>query len=362
MAEKKRYTNYELLRVIAMVMVVILHFLSHSDSLLLPGEDGSAARIAGTLLESFCIVAVNVYVLISGYFGVYAEFKIGKVIDLLCRIWFYGLVILAVALAVGIPTQLQELGVYGLVKYLFPIQSETYWFATAYFMLYLLSPILNAGAKQMTQKQLKISLVCLMVLFSGIKSISPVAFPVDRYGYDLTWFICVYLLGAYMRLYGLERFKRYSTLVYAGSSLLTFLVVLVLWFAVQKWDGLGYYFTVPFHYNFVLCLTGAVGLFYCFSKLNIKEGKCAAVIRKLGTLSFGVYLFHEHIDIRNVWYGWLKELVNPAGGEGLGFFFLELVCCTVLLFGAGILIDYVRSLLFSIGGRALSWMKRKVLG
>lgn len=354
MAENKRLAGYELLRVVAMVMVVALHFLSHSDSLLSLKAPINGVRILGTLLESFCLVAVNVYVLISGYFGVKGSFKPGKAVGLLCQIWFYGLLILAVALVLGIPTQLQELGVYGAVQYLFPIESETYWFATSYFMLYLLSPVLNAAARNMTRKQLKITLTGLLILFCGIKSISPVVFPVDKYGYDLAWFICVYLVAAYLSLYGNEFFKKHGGLIYAGSSIVTFAMVVVLWFLAQKADSFSYYFTVPFHYNFILCLTGAIGLLYGFSKLNIKEGPVAALIRKLGALSFGVYLFHEHIDIRYIWYGYLKQLINPMGGEGILFFLWELVCCIVILFAAGILIDYVRSLLFRFAGQRLT--------
>lgn len=357
MAEKKRFTNYELLRVIAMVMVVVLHFLSHSDSLLSLNAPVSGVRILGTLLESFCLVAVNVYILISGYFGVKGSFKPGKAISLLCQIWFYAFLILAAVMVLGQPAKLQELGIYGAVKYVFPIESETYWFATSYFMLYLLSPVLNGAARNMTKRQLQITITGLLILFCGIKSISPVVFPVDRYGYDLAWFICVYLVAAYLGLYGLPFFKKHSLLVYAGSSLITFGMVVVLWFGAQRWSSLGYYFTVPFHYNFVLCLTGAMGLFYCFLKLRIREGGAAAAIRKLGELSFGVYLFHEHIDIRNLWYGYLKRLINPAGEEGIGFFFMELVCCVVILFAAGILIDYVRSAMFRLASMGLARTK-----
>ena len=366
MAEKKRFTNYELLRVLAMVMVVVLHFLSHSDSLLSLNADISTVRILGTLLESFCLVAVNVYILISGYFGVKGSFKPAKAVGLLCQIWFYASLILAAALVFGLPTKLQELGIYGLVQYVFPIESETYWFATSYFMLYLLSPVLGIAARNMSKRQLQITVTGLLILFCGIKSISPVVFPVDRYGYDLAWFICVYLVAAYLGLYGLEFFRKYSFWIYTLSSLLTFGMVVLLWFAAGKFSSLGYYFTVPFHYNFVLCLTGAIGLFYCFSKLRIKEGGFAVLIRKLGALSFGVYLFHEHIDIRYQWYGFLKRFVDPAGGEGVGFFLAELVCCVVLLFAAGIVIDYVRSVLFGLAVKALAgtgvYKKLKNLG
>lgn len=354
MAEKKRLANYELLRTIAMVMVVVLHFLSHSDSLLSLETSVSGVRILGTLLESFCLVAVNVYILISGYFGVKSSYHPIKAVSLLCQIWFYAFFLLAAAMLLGLPTGLREMGIYGAVKYLFPIESETYWFATSYLMLYIISPVLNRGARELSQKQLQITIGGLLVLFCVIKSISPVAFPVDRYGYDLPWFICVYLIAAYLGLYGSDFWKKHGLLIYAGSSILTFGMVVALWFVARRWDSFSYYFTVPFHYNFLLCLTGAIGLFYSFSHLRIKEGKMAAAIRKLGALSFGVYLFHEHMDIRPVWYEYLKRILNPAGKEGIGVFFRELLGSVVILFAVGIFIDVIRSLLFAAVGKKLA--------
>lgn len=353
MAEKKRLANYELLRMIAMIMVIVLHFLSHSDSLLSLETSITGVRLLGTLLESFCLVAVNVYLLISGYFGVKGSYHPKKAVSLLFQIWFYAFLLLAAALLLGVPTRLQELGIYGAVQYLFPIESETYWFATSYFMLYLISPVLNRGARALSKRQLQITLLGLLLLFCGIKSISPVVFPVDRYGYDLTWFICVYLAAAYLGLYGSAFFEKYGLWIYAGSSLFTFGMVVALWFAARSRDSFSYYFTVPFHYNFVLCLTGAIGLFYAFSHLRIKEGKTETLIRKLGALSFGVYLFHEHIDIRPIWYEYLKKLLNPTGKEGIGVFFLELIGAVVILFTVGIFIDYIRSLLFAAAEKKL---------
>ena len=69
MAREGRAANYELLRIVAMVMVVVMHFLARSEQMLALDEPFSSVRLAGSALEAFCLVAVNVYVLISGYFG-----------------------------------------------------------------------------------------------------------------------------------------------------------------------------------------------------------------------------------------------------------------------------------------------------
>ncbi len=364
MAERKRKANYELLRIVAMVMVVILHFLSRSDNLIALDLPLDGVRVLGTLLEAFCLVAVNTYVLLSGYFCIRSSFKVSRAVGLLCQIWFYTLFSLAACEAMGIATAASSQGVYGLIEYLFPIETEHYWFATSYFMLYLLTPALGAAVKSMSKRQMEVTLGGLLILFSVIKSISPVVFALDRYGYDLPWFICVYLTAAYLGKYGFPFLEKRGWLVYAGSCLAGFVINLSMWFLCREWDSFRYYFTVPFHYNFIFCLSGAVGLFYGFSKIRIKEGPLAEIIRKIGSLSFGIYLFHEHIDLRYVWYDSIKAVINPQGKGGILYFFWELICCVGLLFGAGIIIDWLRSRLFSLAGKRLyktgpgRWLRR----
>lgn len=356
MQKNGRMANIELLRILAMVMVVVMHFLYYSDSLMEAGAALSSRKIIGTLTEAFCLAAVNTYVFISGYFGVRSSFKISRAAKLLCQIWFYSILIPLVLLAFGVPVLGYtggKINVYGLVSYVFPIETEHYWFATAYFMLYLLTPVLGTAVKNMSKRSLQITLGSLLILFCLIKSLSPIEFVVDKYGYDFAWFLCVYLLAAYLGLYGSKFFEKKGWLIYALSALSSFLLQLLLWAVCQKNSSFVYYFTVPFHYNFILCLTGAIGLFYGFLQIRIKEGRMARIIRKLGTLSFGIYLLHEHIDLRGIWYEFLGRAVNPDRNQGLPYFFVELFFCLFILFGAGILIDWIRSRLFVTAGSVL---------
>ena len=189
---------------------------------------------------------------------------------------------------IGIPVLADTQGIYGLIQYVFPIETEHYWFATSYFLLYLLTPVLNQAVRSMTKRQLQITLGGLFTLFCVIKSFSPFVFAFDRYGYDLPWFICVYLLAAYFGLYGGGIFERKSWPIYIVSCLGSFSINLLMRILTGTWDSFSYYFTVPYHYNFILCLAGAVGLFFGFSRVHIKEGRMAGILRKLGVLSFGI--------------------------------------------------------------------------
>lgn len=353
MADNKRLANIELLRIFAMVMVIVMHFLRESGNLLSNEQvlTATGTNFLATLLEAFCIVAVNVYVLISGYFGVESRYKPSKAIAFLCQIWFYSLLIPLVLTCLGVSTQAERLGIYGLISYLLPIETESYWFATAYFLLLFMMPVLNPAVKAMSKKQLQITLAGLLILFCGIKSVSPIALAFDRYGYDLSWFICLYLVAAYVRRFGAGIFEKHGWKIYGISCLAIFFMTAGLWQGIRYAGGISYYFTVPFHYNFILCLTGALGLFCAFLKLPVKEGKAAKLFRKGGTLCFGIYLLHEHVDIRYQWYPFLKGLINPKGNTGMLPFLTELLFCAAILFLAGILLDWLRSVLFCGAGK-----------
>ena len=363
MAEKKRLANIEYLRVIAMAMVVVLHFMTKSGSLPEAGSEAAkyltSQNILALFLESLCIVAVDVYVLISGYLGADREPKPQKAVTFLFRIWFYSLLIPLVLTVFSVPTKAGEQGIYGLVQYFLPIESETYWFATYYLFLLLLMPLCNLAVQHMEKKTFEMIMIFFFIISSLIKSICPVRLPVDRFGYDAMWFVFVYLLGIYLRKYGTAAWEKRGALLYEGSVLLIFFMEFVLQLFSARTGALTYYASVPFHYNFVFCLTGAVGLFYVFLKKPVKEGKKAEVIRFLGRYSFGVYLFHEHPDIRDRWYPLIDRVLDPCGKNGLILWLLKLIVSVVLIYGIGILLDFVRDRIFTFAGNCMRNIREK---
>lgn len=361
---KRRMANYELLRILAMLMVITLHYLNHTGSLLVPGEAADGRRIAGSLIEAFCIVAVNVYVLISGYFLVEAGFKVKRILILVCQVWFYALLIPVIMLGTGIFGG--EGGIYRLVQYVLPLQTEHYWFATSYVLLYLFTPLLNVAVKSMGKRQLQVTVAGLLLLFCGVKSVMPIELVTDRYGYDFGWFLCIYLVAAYIRLYGngwLATAKR-AWMTYVGCAVAIFTIGVVAWGLNEKIGFLAYYSAVPYHYNFVLCLLGAVALFIAFGYVEIPNGRLAEYICRLSPLTFGVYLFHEHIDIRNVWTSWIQDFTGPVTEGGIFGLVWRLMVSVLVVYLAGTFVDLIRLYIFRFAGRYLhktkpaKWIKR----
>ena len=218
---------------------------------------------------------------------------------------------------------------------------------------------MNTAVKAMSKRQIQITIAGLLLLFCGEKSIVPAPLAMDRFGYDFGWFLCVYLVAAYIRLYGCRWMEdaRKAWGIYVGSALAIFAIGTGSYLIHIRTGRLTYYMDVPYHYNFILCLVGAVALFGAFGHIKIPEGKISEWICKLSPLTFGVYLFHEHIDIRNVWTGWVEDFIGPVAGAGIAGFLFHLVASVLIVYIAGSFIDAIRLNIFRFAGRYLAKWK-----
>lgn len=151
MGKPGRQANFELLRIIAMFMVVILHWNTNSGLLLDVGSPVTGAGVWSLVTESVCIVAVNVYVLISGYFLSSCTFSFRRVAQVLVQTLFYTVLIPPVLALVGVLSWSEVLNPYHIWNSIFPVQSGHYWFVSAYVVLCLLSPFFNAGLETLSQ-------------------------------------------------------------------------------------------------------------------------------------------------------------------------------------------------------------------
>lgn len=346
-----RKANFELLRLVAMLMVVSLHYLSKGQ-VLSDFKDGplSGNEYLAYLLESLSVVAVNAFVLLSGYFLVTSEFKSKKVIQLVAQVIFYAILIPVVLTAAGV-LQIQNMNLYTVFPDVFPIQTEHYWFATYYVFLYLCTPILNRAIKAMNQYQLKICTALLLFVFSIPKSILPLEIPIDRKGYDLIWFICVYFVAAYIRLYGisfLEK-KKNSVLLYVIMTALIFSYICILGFIFQQTGSLENQIKEVLHYNHILNLLSAVAFFYIFRNMELQNRMIAKGICAISPYAFGVYLLHEHQDIRYLWPAWCQVQKMSQ----TSWFLLHYIMTVAGIFMLGIGIDWIRSRIFRIVGKRL---------
>lgn len=209
--EGKRQANFELLRMVAMFMIISLHYLV-KGGVATPfpfAVKENPVNVLAWLVEAFCIVAVNCYVLISGYFFVESAWKPGRVLSLLAQVLFYSLLIPIALLLAGVVSW-GDMDLYNWIGFAIPFGTEHYWFATAYLIMYLFAPFLAAGIEKMKKRELQILLALLFAFFSLEKTILPVYLATDRYGYDFGWFLCLFVAAGYIRLYGISWLEKQS--------------------------------------------------------------------------------------------------------------------------------------------------------
>ena len=89
---RERKSNIELLRIVLILMIIILHYFNADMGGVLGHTiPGSINYYSSHLLESMSIVAVNVFVLITGYFSYKKEqVKVSKAINLVVIMIFWG--------------------------------------------------------------------------------------------------------------------------------------------------------------------------------------------------------------------------------------------------------------------------------
>lgn len=354
----KRQANFELLRIVAMLMIIILHYLNMGQVFLPYSVDASLRNHVAGLIESFCIVGVNCYVLISGYFMTESAWRPSRVLSLAAQVLFYSLLVTAVMLGAG-AVRAEELS-YEWLRYIFPLQSEHYWFASHYLVMYLFSPVLAAGVQRLDRKTLRNVIALLLLFFSVAKTVIPVGLVMDHNGYDYGWFLCLFLTGAYLRLYGTEKpgTVKKDALLYVSVCLLGWGISAVCGVVERRTGTLTYYGNAPYTYNYLTVFLGSVSLFLLFRNLRLREGRAADWIRRLAPCTFGVYLLHAHSLVFRGWDG----IFGMEKVQGTWLFIPHMILCAALIGLLGIAVDYLRARLFAgIGacaGRVLAERRR----
>ena len=89
--QQLRNSNIELLRIVSMLMVVVLHFNNNgANTGIVNMPEVLTERLTwGFLVESLCLVAVNCFVLISGYFSI--KLKVRSLLKFYLQCFIIGL-------------------------------------------------------------------------------------------------------------------------------------------------------------------------------------------------------------------------------------------------------------------------------
>ena len=207
MTAKKRNSNLELLRVLAILSVMALHAFRHAAQGTVFDADLSLNYILAILTSSWGCGGVDVFLIISAYFLLGSNrVKLEKVVKvvLVTDLYFAGTYLFSALM------QWESFSARGLLRGLLSPVLNNYWFVTSYLFLYLIHPVLNQIIGRLDDKQLgKVSLILVLLLF--VYKFLYQAAPVDSIGIGVAIYFCV---ACYQRIG--ETLHRTKVLQYAG--------------------------------------------------------------------------------------------------------------------------------------------------
>lgn len=284
--KEARKSNLELLRIVAMLLVLLTHYVSTRISIEeYPLVSNSVFNIPSfhsilnMELESLSFVCVNCFVLISGYFRI--KFKWHSFANLFFQILFWSLFCILIA---SLP--FLKFPDFPLLKTF--ITSLTWgWFVQGYIILFIFSPVLNAFIDSCSEKQLG-TYVFIFYLLSTIG------------GYLMLWtdfhegmsalsLMGIYLTGAYLKHTTLKIFSlkaTYDLLFYlVGGVIMVCLNIAML--------SVGIHIS-PYGYLNPMIILMSVFLFLFFKKTEIGHKRW---VNRFAASAFSIYLFHCNVLI-----------------------------------------------------------------
>lgn len=325
-APRVRQSNIELLRILAMFFVLVVHADFWGLGAPTAEEFGHTPwnAITRTVIESLSIVCVNVFILISGWFGIRFSKKGFLNYIFQCLYFLFG--IYAVLLVTG-HAELSLKGIAGCL-----CLTSANWFIRAYAALYILAPVLNCFIDHASRKQYRNTLL-LFFVFQTIFGWSGAAKFVE-FGYSTFSFIGLYLLARYVKIYGSNVLSNWGGHIYIVSVVL---------------NSLGYYaviragvFLDMYAYANPLVIAGALGLLVCFDKMRIGTRKG---INWIAASAFAAFLLHSNPNIGEPVF---KVLINKLYVAYDGLACLAVIFLTlVAVFACGVLLDQPRKWIWS---------------
>ena len=213
MSRSERLANIESLRIIAILMIVLMHGIGCVY------RTTNTWNLAGyTLVNAFGNMGVTIFIIISGYFGLH--FRPSRAVNLWLTMFFYSLLIF---LVLGMTTS-HGMQWNSLYTALTPVSSCKWWFMTCYFVLFFLSPFVNKVVDSLSQDQMKYFLGLMILFFVLFPTILRNPITHDG-GKGFPNFILAYFIGQYIAKYDLpKKIVKYSGTILLSCGIIIFLV------------------------------------------------------------------------------------------------------------------------------------------
>ncbi len=320
-----RNSSIEFLRIISMIMVLILHanFFSLGVPVKFDIISSPIHSIASIFIESLCLVAVNVFVLISGWFGIRLSVK--RIVGFVFQVWFFLLVGAIIYMIINHSFKLPGGG----KELILSLLSPNYWFVKAYLILMLLAPIINCFLQYSTKQTILFVIIALFVF----QSVWGFIFNTDWYsgGSSPISFVFLYLLAQYFRKYHSSSVKSGLCLIVYFCCSMALTLIIICSTLLQRFSSINF-----LAYSNPLIILASFCLFLPFTKHDYHN----TIINYIATSAFAVYLFHCHYLLMQSYY--VSHIQYLHDSLSTSVFLVRCALFLLLVFIASLFIDKLR--------------------
>lgn len=329
MRTEKRNYGLDLLRTLAMLMVVGQHACMYSG-IFADGGSLFTNYAFAVVLKAFCSAGVNCFWLMSGYLlADRMEFRTRRFFGLWGWVVFYSLVSTAIGAAFA------PLSWRALLEAATPVLSFRYWFMDVYLALLLLAPAINGGLAALDRRRYAWLLAMLFLLLSFLPACGVRMFDPGSFG--LAWGVTMYAAGVFLRRHPsvLPETQKGAVLLAVGAFALLLAAVAANFVCGRIWNVDLFDYS---SYNFPATVLHSVALFVLFLRIRVRSDR--SLVRTAALASpyvIGVYLLHEAPFFRNSVWSW--TLGGTASASVL--YPLRMLAVVMAVFAGGVLVDAI---------------------
>ena len=240
----------------------------------------------------------DIFVMLAGYFlAASSGIKLSRLLNLWLRMFFWSVFIYGVFAASGL--EAFSFGV--MLKNAMPVTQYLWWFASTYFVMYIVHPYLNKLLHNLSKEEYRNFLILFTVYHILVQTT-----PMKHFlGSKLSNFLYLYSLAGYIRLRA--DIPKNAKFIFYGTAIV---LVTLVFISVVDACGVKFPHIRPYTKFFpavmkisalIVSLCWIIG----FSSLNIPHNK---FINILASATFGVYLIHDNNFVRPfLWHNVFKN-------------------------------------------------------
>ena len=211
-----RNSNIEILRILAMLMIIFTHLYATNSGESYTGIPQIIFEFAISVFHSG--LGVTLFMVISGYFMIrFSEKKLTKMIAVTWSCSAFALAIEFILSHFGIG----DFSLRHAFQRLTPITSRYYWYISCYVFLMILSPFFNKAIDKLKKQEFTRLVIVLLVLFYALPTFLYKDIMGDG-GSGLITMVCSYFIGAYISKFNIQVNRNKAIAAILGLSLFSF--------------------------------------------------------------------------------------------------------------------------------------------